>query len=117
LIFLSAACLAIPLVFSAVGHALVAADQVRSDGLQSQIASALQTQQDYQLQKAELLAPSRILSIAETHLHMVTPTAVVYLPPVNPGESVAQAHAHPEAAPGGPGAAATHSSTGSHSKP
>jgi hypothetical protein len=92
LIALAFACLAIPLVLAAVGHAIVASDQVRSDGLQTQIAQALQTQQDYQLQKAELVAPTRILSIAETHLRMVTPASVTYLSPVNPGESVAQAH-------------------------
>jgi hypothetical protein len=93
----------------------VAADQVRSDGLQGQIASALQTQQDYQLQKAELLAPTRILSIAETHLHMITPAAVVYLAPVNPGETVAQAHAHLAAV--GSSGRGDHSSTGSQRTP
>ncbi len=125
LIFLAGACLAIPLVFSAIGHALVASDQVRSDGLQGQIASALQTQQDYQLQKAELLAPTRILSIAKTRLHMITPAAVVYLRPVNPGETVAQAHAHPAAGSSplpdqvstGSHKSATQGSTGSHSTP
>jgi hypothetical protein len=88
----------------------VASEQVRSDALQTEIAQALQSQQDYQLQKAELVAPTRILAIAETHLHMVTPTSVTYLPPVNPGESVAQAHEPGFVAP------ATHlsSSTGVH---
>jgi hypothetical protein len=89
---LAAACVAVPLLLAAVGHAIVASDQVRSDGLQTQIAQALQTQQDEQLQKAELVAPGRILTIAEARLHMVTPLSVTYLPPVNPGESVAQAH-------------------------
>ncbi|MGD0082287.1 MAG: hypothetical protein ABSD78_03710 [Acidimicrobiales bacterium] len=112
LVFLAGACLAIPLVFSAVGHALVASDQVRSDALQGQIATALQTQQDYQLQKAELLAPTRILSIAETHLHMATPAAVVYLRPVNPGETVAQAHA--QAGPATSLPAVGHDATGTH---
>lgn len=92
LIGLASACLAIPLVLAAVGHAIVASDQVRSDTLQTQIAQALQSQQDYQLQKAELVAPTRILTIAETHLHMVTPASVTYLSPVNPGETVAKAH-------------------------
>jgi hypothetical protein len=84
--------LAASLVLAAGGRALVASDQVRSDTLQSEIAAALQVQQDDQLQKAELVAPARILTIAETHLHMVNPAAVTYLPPVNPGETVAQAH-------------------------
>jgi type II secretory pathway pseudopilin PulG len=89
---LSAALVAGPLLLAALGHALVSTDQVRSDTLQTQIAQALQVQQDYQLQKAELVAPSRILAIAETHLHMITPHSVIYLPPVNPGKTVAQAH-------------------------
>jgi hypothetical protein len=92
LIALASACLAVPLVLAAVGHAIVASDQVRSDALQTELAQALQTQQDYQLQRAELVNPTRILTIAETRLHMVTPLSVSYLPPVNPGESVAQAH-------------------------
>lgn len=92
LIALAAACLALPLVLAAVGHAVVASDQVRSDALQTEVAQALQTQQDYQLQRAELVDPTRILNIAEARLHMVTPAAVIYLPPVNPGRSVAQAH-------------------------
>ena len=89
---LAAALVAAPLMLAALGHAFVASDQVRSDGLQAQITQALQVQQDYQLQKAELVAPSRILAIAETRLHMITPSAVTYLRPVNPGETVAQAH-------------------------
>lgn len=92
LLTLAALCVAGPLVLAALGRAIVASDQVRSDSLQSQIAQALQVQQDYQLQKAELVAPARVLGIAETRLHMVTPAHVTYLRPVNPGESVAQAH-------------------------
>ncbi len=92
LLSLAALFIAGPLVLAALGRAIVASDQVRSDGLQSQIAQALQVQQDYQLQKAELVAPARVLAIAEKRLHMVTPTQVTYLRPVNPGESVAQAH-------------------------
>jgi hypothetical protein len=89
---------------------------VRSDTLQSEIAAALQVQQDDQLQKAELVAPARILTIAETHLHMVTPAAVTYLPPVNPGETVAQAHHDASASAfgtSGPTAGGTASSSGS----
>jgi hypothetical protein len=97
LITLTGIVVAASLVLAAGGRALVASDQVRSDTLQSQIAAALQVQQDDQLQKAELVAPARILTIAETHLHMVTPAVVTYLPPVNPGETVAQAHDDPTA--------------------
>ncbi|HXY43056.1 MAG TPA: hypothetical protein VEH29_02610 [Acidimicrobiales bacterium] len=96
---LAAALVAGPLTLASLGHAFVAAQQVRSDSLQAQIAQALQVQQDYQLQKAELVAPTRILAIAETRLHMVTPSAVTYLRPVNPGETVAQAHEASTAAP------------------
>ncbi|MGH9169283.1 MAG: hypothetical protein ACRD0Z_00165 [Acidimicrobiales bacterium] len=92
LLALSALCVAVPLMIAAIGHALVAADQVRTDSAQSRIVAALQTQQNLQLQKAQLTAPSRILSIAETELHMVTPPAVSYLSPVNPGKSVLQSH-------------------------
>lgn len=95
LLTLAALCVAGSLVLAALGRAIVASDQVRSDGLQSQIAQALQVQQDYQLQKAELVAPARVLSIAETSLHMVSPPQVTYLRPVDPGESVAQAHRPP----------------------
>lgn len=106
LMTLAALCLAGSLVLAALGHALVASDQVRSDALQSQIAQALQVQQDYQLQKAELVAPARILAIATTGLHMVTPKAVTYLTPVNPGESVAQAHEPATVSPAAHGGAA-----------
>ncbi|HEV8065839.1 MAG TPA: hypothetical protein VGP46_13440 [Acidimicrobiales bacterium] len=92
LLMLSALCIAVPLMVAALGHALVAADQVKADGLQTQISSALQTQQNLQLQRAQLTAPTRILSIAENTLHMVTPPAVTYLAPVNPGKSVLQSH-------------------------
>jgi hypothetical protein len=92
LLALSALCVAVPLMIAALGHALVAADQVKVDALQTRISSALQTQQDLQLQRAQLTAPSRILSIAENTLHMVTPPAVTYLAPVNPGKSVLRSH-------------------------
>jgi hypothetical protein len=90
---LAAASLAVALVLCAAGRAFVESTQLRSDALQNEIAQALQVQQDDQLQKAELVAPSRILSVAEDRLGMVTPPGVTYLTPVAVGETVAQAHA------------------------
>ncbi|MGC9960773.1 MAG: hypothetical protein ABSE47_02585 [Acidimicrobiales bacterium] len=92
LMALAALCVGGPLVLAALGHALVASDQVRSDTVQSQIAQALQTEQDYQLQRAELVSPARIYEIATTRLHMITPAGITYLLPVDPGMSVATAH-------------------------
>lgn len=89
---LGAACVAGSLLLAGFGRAIVTSDQVRADALQSQVAQALQTQQDLQLQKAELVSPSRILAIAQTRLHMVSPGAVTYLAPVKVGQTVAQAH-------------------------
>jgi hypothetical protein len=92
LIALAAACLALPLLLATLGHAVVASEQVRSDALQTEIAQALETQQQYQLQKSDLGASARIVTIAEARLHMVTPAVVTYLQPVKVGESVAQDH-------------------------
>jgi hypothetical protein len=92
LVLLSGLVIAGALGVVAVGHALVATDQLRADGLQAQQAAALATQQNRLLQRAQLETPSRILKTAEGPLKMVAPASVTYLPPVNPGESVAQAH-------------------------
>jgi hypothetical protein len=89
---LAAASVAGALLLVALGHAFVASEQVRADTIQSEVAQALLAQQDYQLQKAELMAPSRILAIAVTRLHMVVPARITYLSPVSTGETVAQAH-------------------------
>jgi hypothetical protein len=105
LFVLAALCIAGPLLVSALANALVATDQVRSDSLQTQIASALQTQQELQLKRAQLMSSPDIFSVAETHLHMVFPRTVTYLPAVNPGESVAQAHQPGSTALAGSGAA------------
>ncbi len=89
---LAAGSVAGALLLVALGHAFVASEQVRADAIQSEVVQALLAQQDYQLQRAELMAPARILAIAETHLHMVVPAAITYLSPVSTGETVAQAH-------------------------
>ena len=81
------------LVVAAAAHAVVARDQSRLDSLQSQVASALGTEQTLQMSRAELQAPLRVLGIAEHHLKMVAPPSVTYLSPVDPGPSVAEAQA------------------------
>ncbi len=86
------------LTVAAAGHALLAATQIRSDTLSGQLANALTTQQDLQLQRAELETPSRVLRLAETRLKMSSPAGITYIQPVDPGESVLQAH-EPAAAP------------------
>jgi hypothetical protein len=112
LVALSASLVAVAFVLVAAGHALLASDQVAADTMNSNLAAAIATQQNDQLIRAELEAPSRILSIAESGLKMVTPASVTYLPPVNPGPSVAEAHGAP--APAAP-SAATHQAKQPHS--
>lgn len=63
-------------------NSFVAADQLHVDSLQSQVAAAISTNQSLQLQKADLEAPSRILSIAKGRLDMIEPSGVTYLTPV-----------------------------------
>lgn len=92
LVALSAAVLAAALLLVAGGRALVASGQVRVDSLQTEVAAALAREQNLQLERAQLESPSRVLRIAETALGMVTPSSVVYLSPVDPGQSVFAAH-------------------------
>jgi len=79
------------LAATAVAHAVVAAGQQRIDTLQGQVTQTLVEQQDLQLARAELESPARVLSIAEHQLGMVVPASVLYLTPVDPGPTVAQA--------------------------
>ncbi len=92
LVGLSGAVLAGALTIAAGGHALLVSEQYRADGLQASLASAIATQQSLQAERAYLETPSRILRLAKERFKMVTPAGVTYLPPVNPGETVAQAH-------------------------
>lgn len=98
LLVASGAVLAGALTAAAAAHALLAATQIRADGLQSQLASAVATQQNLQLQRADLETPARVLWLAEHRFKMVSPSGVSYLQPVNPGETVQQAH-EPAASP------------------
>lgn len=66
----------------AAGQGVVTSQQEHLDTLHQQIATAVTRTQALQLQKARLAAPSRILAIAESKLHMVTPSKVTYLVPV-----------------------------------
>lgn len=92
LLLLSGGVLAGALTVAAAGHALLAASQVRADNLQSSVASAVATQQNLELQRAKLETPSRVLSLAQKRFKMVAPSGITYLQPVDPGESVEQAH-------------------------
>jgi cell division protein FtsL len=99
LFFVSGLVVAAALTVAAAGHALLAATQIRADTLRGQLANAIATQQGLQLQRARLETPSRVLSIAEHRFKMISPSGATYLQPVNPGESVLQAHEPPRAAP------------------
>lgn len=92
LVVLAAALVGGSLGVAAVSHAVLAGQQIQLDNLQSQVSSTLQTQQNLQLRRAELSTPSRVLRIAEQRYHMVSPGPTTYLKPVNPGETVYQAH-------------------------
>jgi len=96
LVSISVLGVALALVLAAVGHAVVASDQIRSDALQSKVSKQLAVAQNLQLQRAELEAPVRIESIAENQLYMVTPASTSYLVPVKTGETVAAAHQNPK---------------------
>lgn len=80
------------LTVAAAGHAMLASTQIRADTLQSELANATATQQNLQLQKATLETPARILQLAKDRFKMVSPSGSTYLSPVNPGESVSEAH-------------------------
>jgi cell division protein FtsB len=95
LVAISVLCVGASLLLAAVGHAIVASDQIRSDALQGEVATQLAAAQNYQLQRAELESPVRIESIAENQLYMVMPSAVTYVVPVKTGETVAEAHSNP----------------------
>jgi len=79
------------LAVTAAAHTFVASDQQQIDNLQGQLSRALATQQELQVSRAELESPTRVLTIAEHQLGMVSPGSVVYLSPVNPGATVEQA--------------------------
>ena len=64
------------------GNAVVTSTQLQVDVLNTALANALTTNQNLQLQRAELESPDRILSLAQHRLGMSTPKSVKYLWPV-----------------------------------
>ena len=66
-----------------VAQAIVASRQIRIDNLEQGLASSVSTNERLQVDRATLLAPTRILSIAEHKLGMVSPAKVTYLVPVS----------------------------------
>src|SRR5580698_5272059 len=68
-------------------QAVVDAQQVRIDNLQQQLVQSVATNENLEVDHANLLSSSRILGIAEHRLGMVAPASVTYLSPVNPGAS------------------------------
>jgi cell division protein FtsL len=91
LLSLSIALVAAALAIASVGHAVLARQQLVIDKVQSQVQRTLQTEQNLQLERAQLETPARVLRIAESRYGMVAPQSVSYLKPVNPGESVLKA--------------------------
>jgi cell division protein FtsL len=73
------------LLVIAAAQAVVAAQQVRIDGLQQQLSTATTTNETLQVERANLTSPSRILRMAEHRLGMIAPTNIIYLPAVDPG--------------------------------
>jgi hypothetical protein len=90
---LAAGFVVVGLLVVVTGQALVASQQLHLDNLQSQLATATATNENLELRRAQLTAPTTVLQIAEHHLHMVSPASVTYLSPVNPGTTVSQAAA------------------------
>lgn len=69
-------------MFAIVGAQVVLTQrQLRLDAMGQALSQAQTTNDQLQLQVATLKSPSRIVSEAETKLHMTVPTSVVYLTP------------------------------------
>jgi cell division protein FtsL len=81
---LAVAVLVLTLLAVGGAQAIVAAQQVRLDTLQQQLAAAVSANQGLQLSHAELSSPERVLQMAEHQLGMVVPRTVTYLSAVSP---------------------------------
>jgi cell division protein FtsL len=68
----------------AASQAVVADRQIRIDNLQQQLATSVAQNENLEVQRAALTAPTRIFRIAEHQLGMVAPSQVTYLSPVTP---------------------------------
>jgi cell division protein FtsL len=72
----------------AASQAVVADHQIRIDNLQQQLATSVAQNENLEVARAELTAPTRILQIAEDKLGMTVPSHVTYLVPISPGSVV-----------------------------
>jgi hypothetical protein len=77
------------LLLIAACQALVASQQVRIDNFQQAVSKSVASNQNLQLQRASLETPANILQLAQHKFGLVSPRVVTYLPPVDPGPSVA----------------------------
>lgn len=75
-------------MFATVGAQVVLTQrQLRLDQMSQALSQAQMTNDQLELQVAKLESPSRIVSVAQTKLHMAPPASVVYLSPVTPAAS------------------------------
>jgi hypothetical protein len=64
------------------GDDLVTQGQIRLSSIESRVASATASQKSAQVTVAQLAAPTRVVSMAETQDGYVAPPQVIYLPEV-----------------------------------
>ncbi len=62
-------------------HVMLAQSQLRLDRLNHQLAAQVGAHQRLELRAAQLESPTRIVTTAQQHLHMVIPASVTYLSP------------------------------------
>jgi hypothetical protein len=100
LLAMSAAVIAIAFLIVGAANIVVTSRQFHVDSLSSAVTAAVVENQDLQLQRAQLEAPQRIISIAEHRLGMVTPKSVTYLPaqPLPPAPGAGHASSHKSSA-------------------
>lgn len=91
LVALAAVIIAGALLVVAAAQAEVASQQLRIDSVNQQLSSAVATNGNLELERADLSSPSRILQISEHRLGMVSPASVTYLSPVKSGPTLAKA--------------------------
>lgn len=82
LVACSVAIVVVAMLVVALFQGMLASEQLRLDAVSSQLGTAVATNQELELRRAELASPSRILEVATHDLGMVMPPSVVYLPAV-----------------------------------
>jgi cell division protein FtsL len=87
-VFGAAAIIVAALLVVAIGSALVVSQQVRLDSAEQALAASSTYNTNLQVQRAELAAPTKVLTVAQTKLGMVMPKTVIYLVPVKVGPTV-----------------------------